>query len=145
MGPGEQPQLTVLAGSPPRIVLDTNILVGSAYAPTSPSRQIIDACLRRELVAVLSPALRKEYEHILKRAVRVRGYDEALRRLLEIAEVVEPAEVPRVVTDDPDDDKLIAAALGGNASAVITNDRHLLDLDPYGPIRILPPPSFVRL
>lgn len=129
----------------PRVVLDTNVLVGGAYAPTSASRQIIDACLRRELVAVQSLSIRKEYEHILKRAVRVRGYDDALRRFLEIAEVVEAAVVRRVVPDDPEDDKLIATALGGNAGAIITNDRQLLNLDPYGTIRILRPAPFVHL
>jgi uncharacterized protein len=128
-----------------RVVIDTNVLVGGAYAPASASRQIIDACLRGELVAVLSPSLRKEYEHILERAVRVRGYDEALRQFLEKAEVVEPAVVPRVVADDPEDDKLIATGLGGNAGFVITNDRHLLGLDPYGPICILRPAAFIRL
>ena len=48
------------------------------------------------------------------------------------------------VPDDPEDDKLIAAALGGNAGVIITNDHHLLDLDPYGQIRILRPADFVR-
>ncbi len=125
-----------------RTVIDTNVLVGGAYAPTSASRKVIDACLRGELVAVLSPSLRNEYEHILARAVRVRGYDGSLRRFLEKAEVVEPVPIPRIVPDDPEDDKLIAAALGGNASFIITNDHHLLGLDSYGQIRILRPADF---
>jgi putative PIN family toxin of toxin-antitoxin system len=128
----------------PRVVIDTNVLVGGAYAPTSASRQIIDACLRSELVAVLSPALRKEYEHILERAVRVRGYDEKLHQFLEQAEAVEPAEVPRVVPDDPEDDKLVAAALGANAGYIITNDHHLLGLDTFEGIRIVRPADFIR-
>lgn len=136
---------TAPAASLLRVVIDTNVLVGGAYAPMSASRQVIDACLRGELVAVQSPSLHKEYEHILEKAVRVHGYDEALRQFLEKAEVVEPAIVPRVVPDDPEDDKLVAAALGGNAGFIITNDRHLLDLDPYGLIRIHRPADFVRL
>lgn len=145
----EHPENQRLAKAPvessPRVVIDTNVLVGGAYTSTSASRQVIDACLRGGLIAVLSLSLRKEYEYILERAVRVREYDEALRQFLEKAEVVEPAIVPRVVRDDPEDDKLVAAALGGNAGFIITNDRHLLDLDHYGLIRIRRPADFVRL
>jgi putative PIN family toxin of toxin-antitoxin system len=129
----------------PRVVLDTNVLVGAAYAEESASRRLVEACLDRELIAVLSPALRREYEQIIRQAVRVRGFDDALRRLLDEAEIVEPQQTPRVVADDPEDDKLVAVAVAASASALITNDRHLLALDPHGPIRIVRPAEFVRL
>jgi putative PIN family toxin of toxin-antitoxin system len=128
-----------------RVVLDTNILVGGAYTEGSASRRIVDACLRGELVAVLSVALQREYEHILQRAVRGRDYQESLQSLLEGAEWVEPAQTPRVVPDDPDDDKLVAAALAGAADALVTNDRHLLALDGHAGLRIVRPAEFVRL
>jgi putative PIN family toxin of toxin-antitoxin system len=127
------------------VVLDTNTLVGSAYAEGSASRRIVEACLRGDLIAVLSPALRREYERILARAVRVRGYDRALQQFLGQATVVEPTQTPRVVPDDPEDDKLLAAALAAGADAVVSSDGHLLALDPYGPVRILRPTEFVRL
>ena len=129
---------------PPRVVPDTNVLVGAAYAPASASRRLVEACLRGELVAVLSPALRREYEHILPRAVRRPGYEAALRQLVEGALLVEPADVPRVVPDDPDDDKLLAVAVAAGADALVTNDRHLLALDPYGTVRIRRPADFLR-
>jgi uncharacterized protein len=129
----------------PRVVLDTNVLVGAAYAEASASRRIVEACLNGDLIAVLSPALRREYEQILRQAVRVRGFDDALRRLLDEAEIVEPQRTPRVVPDDPDDDKLVAVAVAAGTSALITNDRHLLTLDPHGPVRIVRPAEFVRL
>jgi uncharacterized protein len=91
----------------------------------------------------MSEALRRECLLIVRRAVRGRDFAETLRRFLERAEVVEPAEVPRVVPLDPDDDKLIALALAGSAEAVLTNDRHLLGLDPYGSVRVLRPAEFV--
>lgn len=134
-----------LALAPLRVVLDTNILVGAAYAEGSASRRIVEACLNGDLIAVLSPALRREYEQILRQAVRVRGFDDELRRLLDQAEIVEPQQTPRVVPDDPEDDKLVAVAVAAGASALITNDRHLLALDPHGPVRIVRPAEFVRL
>lgn len=108
-----------------RVVLDTNILVAAAYNPGSASRRAVEACLAGLLTAIVSPALVREYDRILARAVRGRPYIERLRLLIETAEVVEPAEVPRVVPDDPEDDKLVAAAQAAGA-AVVSNDAHLL-------------------
>jgi putative PIN family toxin of toxin-antitoxin system len=131
------------AGESLRVVLDTNVLVAAAYAPNSASRRIVDACLQGELTAVVSPALLEEYDLILKQAVKARGYEAALDQLLREAAVVEPTVTPRVVPDDPADDKLVAAALAGNTGAIVTNDQHLLDLDPYGTLRIIRPADFV--
>jgi predicted nucleic acid-binding protein len=58
---------------PKTVVLDTNVLVASAYGEESASRQIVEACLRAKLTAVVSTALRAEYDLILERAIRVRG------------------------------------------------------------------------
>jgi len=128
-----------------RVVLDTNILVAAAYAPASASRRIVDACAAGELAAVASPAIRREYDLILARAVRVQGYQDRLAALLEGLEMVEPQETPRVVLDDPDDDKFLAAALAGSAGWIVSNDRHLLPLDPYNAVRIVPAGRFVEL
>jgi uncharacterized protein len=131
--------------APLRVVLDTNVLVGAAYASRSASRQVVEACLAGELVAVISHALKGEYEYVLPRAVRAPGFEEALREFTRGALVVEPAQTPRVVPDDPEDDKLLALALAAVAAALVTNDRHLLPLDPYGPVRVLRPAAFVAI
>jgi putative PIN family toxin of toxin-antitoxin system len=128
-----------------RVVLDTNVLVGALYAAGSASRRLLDACLRGELRACVSPALRQEYEQILARAVRGRPYQETLQGLLGQALLVEPAATPRVVPDDPEDDKLVAVALAAGAGALVTNDRHLLGLDPCGTVRVLRPAMLVTL
>ncbi len=128
-----------------RIVLDTNVLVAAAYAPASASRRIVAACLAGELVPVASLAIRREYEHILARAVRGGDYRDRLRELLDKLELVEPSETPRLVPDDADDDKFPAAAVAGRAGWIITSDRHLLALDPHGPIRIVPAGRFAKL
>jgi predicted nucleic acid-binding protein len=126
-------------------VFDTNVLVGAAYAPRSASRRLVRACLRGQLIAFLSPALRREYDHILPRAVRTPNYERSLRRFLDGARPVEPAEAPRVVPDDPADDKLMALAVAAGAHALVTNDHHLLALDPYGTVRVVRPADFLNL
>jgi putative PIN family toxin of toxin-antitoxin system len=121
-----------------RVVLDTNVLVAAAYDPGSASRRVVEACLKGELTAVLSPALRREYDLILARAVRGRPYRERLHRLLETAEVVVPAASPRAVPGDPDDDKLVAAALAAGA-VLVSNDAHLLAVDGHAGLEVTRP------
>ena len=118
-----------------RVVLDTNVLVAAAYNPRSASRQVVEACLAGELTAVVSGALLREYEFILARAARGRPYLERVHQLLDGAEVVEPARTPRVVPDDPGDDKLVAAA----GAALVTNDAHLLALAGRGGLEVVRP------
>lgn len=127
-----------------RVVLDTNVLVAAAYAPRSASRRIVEACLAGKIKVVASPAIRREYETILARAVRVPGYDAELAALLDVLDLVDPTSVPRRVPEDPDDDKFLAAAESGRAAWIVTNDRHLLALDPSGTVRIVPPGVFVE-
>ena len=128
-----------------RIVIDTNVLVGSTYAPRSASRRIVEACLDGTLTMVVSDAVRREYEHILEKAVRNRKAEKQIRQLIATAERVNPTSSPAVVAEDPSDDKFLAVAVSGLAYALITNDRYVLKLDPYEGIRIVRPAVFLIL
>jgi predicted nucleic acid-binding protein len=70
-----------------RIVLDTNVLVGAAYAEHSASAQIAEACLAGRLEPVLSPQLRDEYEWILPKAIRLPHWRARYHRLLIASQV----------------------------------------------------------
>jgi putative PIN family toxin of toxin-antitoxin system len=127
-----------------RIVLDTNVLVASAYNERSASRRIVEACLRGGLKLVVSPAVQREYDHIVPRAVRRGDAIERIEAALAQAECLEPSATPRVVAEDPEDDKLLAVAVAGGAVALVTNDEHLLAHDPYRGVRIVRPSAFYR-
>ena len=121
-----------------RVVLDTNVLVAAVYNPGSASRSAVEACLDGKLKPVLSPALRREYEFILARAARGRPHLERIHRLLESTEIVEPGQTPRMVPDDPEDDKLAAVALAAEA-VLVTNDAHLLALAGHEGLEVIRP------
>lgn len=122
-----------------RVVLDTNVLVADAYNPGSSSARVVGDCLSGTIEAVVSPALREEYEFILSRAVRGRDWRARLGALLAVAEVVEPAAVPRVVEADASDDILFATALEGGAGVVLTNDEGVLAVGEYRGVRAVRP------
>jgi putative PIN family toxin of toxin-antitoxin system len=59
--------------------------------------------------------------------------------------LVLPTESVAVVTDDPDDDAVIEAALAANAEVVVSGDRHLLDLKTFRDTRIMTPASLIEV
>jgi len=121
------------------------VLIASAYNRESASRRIVDACLAAQLAVVTSQAITKEYCHILPRAIRDREQLERSMELIRQSRIVAPSCTPRVVDEDPDDDKFVAAAVAGNADAMITNDQCVLDVDPYRGVRIVRPVVFLEL
>jgi predicted nucleic acid-binding protein len=52
--------------------------------------------------------------------------------------IVRPAPIEPTVRADPDDDHVLACALGAEATLIVTRDRHLRDLGTFRHTRILP-------
>ena len=125
-------------------MIDTNILVASAYNRASASGRIFNAVERGEFQLVLSPDIQREYDRIIPRAVRVPGQVSRLRAIIATGLRVSPSANPPV-TEDREDDNFLAAALAGSAESVITNDSHLLNVDGYCGLRVLRPSSFEYL
>jgi len=71
--------------------------------------------------------------------------DEFLEHILPAKTVAVPGrrQVHGVVKADPDDDKIVAAALESGADYIISEDRHLLELREYQGIRIMNREEFV--
>ena len=59
--------------------------------------------------------------------------------------IVHPKSKFNVVKDDPDDDKIIEAAVEGKAEYIITQDNHLLKLKEFKGIKIVTPKDFLEL
>lgn len=67
-------------------------------------------------------------------------HSELLRRYLNVAILVQPTRVPRIVPNDPDDDQVLACALTAHADLIVSGDRkHLLPIGSYQGIRIVSP------
>ena len=72
--------------------------------------------------------------------------DDLLARFVNVAIVVQPATVPRIVHNDPDDDQVLAAALTAKADLIVSGDKDLHGLGGnYNGIPIVTPAQAVQL
>ncbi|MGE3818588.1 MAG: putative toxin-antitoxin system toxin component, PIN family [Isosphaeraceae bacterium] len=138
---GDQPFLERPVAQVPRVVIDTNVLVAAAYKPESASARVVSACLSGRLQAVVSLDLVREYRHILSKAVANRPWHPTLDQLLASAIRIDPDQTPAVVSADPSDDMLFAAARAGAAEVIVTNDRPVLQVRLHQGVRVVRPPA----
>ncbi len=144
-GPPEAP------GPRPRIVVDTNVLMGGLIAPGKASGRVLALWLEGRVDPVLSPAVREEYRNIFNRMRfgprrDVARREEMLRRLLSSEHVreVHPTQRLGVVTDCPADNRLIECAVTGGARYVVSQDHHLLDVGEYEGVTMVTARDFLR-
>jgi putative PIN family toxin of toxin-antitoxin system len=114
-----------------RILLDTNILARAAAGPPGPAHELLLLATQHDHVLVLSPFLIAELTRVLRydRLRPVHGMtdeqiDQFVDDLVLVADLVDP-HVVTGVSQDPDDDAVIAAAKLGRAQVLSTLDRHL--------------------
>ena len=117
-----------------RILLDTNVLVSGCMNPHGPPGQLLDHWRRLAFELVTS-------EHQVDELVRVLSYEKIRMRIdtdlaadllerLEAIPMVHTRDLPRLTASpDTDDNLILAAAIAGHASLLVTGDKSdLLDL-----------------
>jgi len=133
-------------------VLDTNVVVSALISPKGPPAEIIRAWRAHSFTCVTSPALLDELERVLPYP-RIKPYliwtDDELMELLELirlqTKVVTPSQALDVIEDDPDDNRVLQAAVEGRAGYIVSGDRHLLGLGKYAHIAIVTPARFAAI
>lgn len=121
-----------------RIVFDTNVLIDGFQDDFCAEAKLIDAVRSGELMAVATRKVMKEYRLILGRLIADRQYRARIEEFLSMVEEAEP-EFVDITIDDEEDMKFLEAAVGGEADAVVTSDRHLLDAGEADGVRIIRP------
>jgi predicted nucleic acid-binding protein len=83
-----------------------------------------------------------EYPQVKRYAAKVdrQGFVDAI---VATAERVEGGSAVGAVPADPGDDMVVASALAGEATYIVTLDRHLLSLDGPPGVRVLRPGDFL--
>ena len=137
-----------------RAVVDSNVVVSGLLSPSGKPGKVIQAAgvsfrlvwspgIVAECLRVLDYPRVARLLHAARQEAQAR---EIVRTLAAGADVVAQEMLPRlaVVKADPDDDLLLATALAGGASVVVSGDRrHLLPLGEFAGVRIIDPATFL--
>ena len=116
-----------------RVVLDTNVLIGSYLSrrPSSPNGQVLKLWRdRRRLQLVLSKEVETEYLEVLSRLGVSEPQIGRLAQRFKRRDTVTFVKLGARTTasHDPGDNLMLATAMAGKARFLITNDRDLLDI-----------------
>lgn len=130
--------------APLRLVLDTNVVVAGLLW-SGPPRRLLEATIEGKVALFSSEVLISELAHTLdykKFAGRLEHFgvsaDTLVAHYSALVSLVAPVSVPHIVTDDADDDHVIAAAVAASASLIATGDRkHLLPIGSHAGIAIV--------
>ena len=129
-----------------RAVLDTNVVMSAFFFGGTPLK-IVRSAFSRKIELVASKAVLSEYREVAER-LHEQFPSVNYRRPLSILEskltMVRPAALGEAVCRDPDDDDIIACALGGKAKVICSGDGDLLALNGFRRLEVMKPSVFCQ-
>jgi putative PIN family toxin of toxin-antitoxin system len=118
-----------------KVVIDTNLVVSGLLLRRGSPHELIVALRQDAFRLVITPALREEYERVLRRPRFAEKYGltseeiaDFLAFVAQHAVNVRPRRRLPVVVRDQHDENVLAAALGKRAQYLVTGDDDLLVL-----------------
>ncbi len=134
-----------------RIVLDSTILVSAFLVRGGATEKVLHTISVAGDQIVISTVILTETARALLTYTRIRKkYSYAdddvhhyLRGIEVVSSMVTPLWIP-AISRDPNDDGIVACAVSGNASTIITRDKDLLILKSYNDIEIIDPERYLK-
>ena len=120
-----------------RIVVDTNVIISALVFGGLP-RQVLDLVAAGMCSLYFSPSIQAEVERILEEKFgwSAEEIQTGTRTLWSFGTRVDPQVSLAVITDDPDDDRILECAMAADADAIVSGDRHLLHLGSFQSIPV---------
>jgi putative PIN family toxin of toxin-antitoxin system len=135
-----------------RAVLDTNVIVSAVLSSSGPPDAILRAWRRGRFQLIISAPLLQELVGVLARpAIRRRaGFSpeesaELVATIADTAVVVEPSDEIHVFAEDPDDNRLLEAAVAARADYIVSGDKLVVALASFRDSQIISPARFLVL
>lgn len=135
-----------------KVVIDTNILVSAILNPKGTPAKIVKAWFKNRFIVVISQFSLQEiervlhYEHIQK--IKHISEDEIHKLVTEIiktSELIQVSSTIEIIKTDIADNQVLATAVDGQTTYIISGDHHLLDLGEFRGIKILKPADFLNV
>ena len=128
-----------------KIFFDTNVYIAEAILGGGAER-MLDATRRASWRAFCCRTILDEVRRVLEGL----GFSKRLAiltqaRIIRRAVLVEPGASRKHVPQDPNDSPILVAALAAGVDYLVSNDAHLLALDPCDGMRIISMDAYYRL
>lgn len=124
------------------ILFDANVLI-AAFIAHGTSSEVFEHCLTEHTVCVSSWILKEFREKLLdKLGFPQAKVDKVVKFVQENSQMVKQAKLNEPICRDPDDNQILAAALGGKADCIVSGDKDLLIIKEFQGIPILKPADF---
>lgn len=134
------------AENPVKIVIDTNIII-SAIGFGGKPRKILKLILENKIKAITSPILLAELEEVINKKFPklADNFEFINRKLRQKFRLVRPRNTVNILKADPDDNRVLEAAVQGNCKYIVTGDKKLLELSSFKNIQILTTDEFLSV
>jgi len=135
--------------SSPIIVLDTNVWISGIFFWRGIAAHVLRAWRDGRFDVLFTPQTLDEVYRLLRRKTLQFGAaptlaEEWIAYINVFAHIVQATGAAQGVCRDPDDDKLLDAAVSGGATILVSSDHDLLSLGEYAGVAILPPAEFAK-
>lgn len=129
----------------PIVVFDTNILFSATGWRGAPY-QCLELARKGLVQHVTCQAILVELSEKLetKLAFSDTQITAMMLDLLEFTDVIKITQTLKVVSEDPDDDRVIECAVSSRADYIVSGDRHLLGIENYQGIAIVNARTFLE-
>lgn len=136
-----------------KAVLDTNIFISSLLNKNGAPARLLDLWRDGKYLLLSSPPILGEIKAVLelpriKTKYCLNDLDiQKLLNLIEMDAILVPGitDAGDVIPDDPSDHIFLSCAIEGNADAIVSGDRHLLNLKKFRGIPVIPINEFINL
>ena len=130
-----------------RVVADTNVLVSAVVAKGN-EYLLLKETKSGHVRFVISLQIIKELKGVLSRpkfGFSDKQVESVVKHIISISEIIVATSIVNVVKEDPSDNKIIEAAIDGEADYIVSGDKDLLRLLKFRNIKIIPAAAFLRL
>lgn len=128
-------------------VFDTNILISALLSTSSNPFRCLALAKIGQVESITCQEILNEFADKLVHKFRFSQEmaQAAVEEVRSCSRLVEISQTLKAVPDDPDDDMVVECAIVGNATHIVTGDKHLLTLVKYQNIEIVKATEFVSL
>ena len=134
-----------------KIVSDVNVLVSATFW-SGEAYRILNMVDEHKISNIVSHEIMADYveacndEELMEKIERKKlTPSRTVEKITSMSMLIYPKKKFEIVKDDPDDDKIIEAAVEGAADYIVTYDNHLLKFKEFKGIKIVTPSNFLDL